>query len=195
LATETNKATADALQKAVSTGGAEATVRVVPTGPDIERGWGKRLSVARDYIYATPILLGTTRLGPDLANVGLRHPDAAWQFLHLYDPKLEVPDSIMPRYPFLFQRQPKIPGRPAPDALPIPGDEEIIPTRAAKALVAYLTTLKAEAPLFEAPGPQLPLPATADTNQPPSTAAPITNAPPPERVINIPSSTNQGARP
>ncbi len=50
----TRKAAADAAQKSLSTAGAEAAIRVIPTGPDIQRGWGTRLSVGADYLYATP---------------------------------------------------------------------------------------------------------------------------------------------
>jgi cytochrome c oxidase cbb3-type subunit 2 len=120
-------------------------------------------------------MLGRARIGPDLANIGLRRPDATWQLVHLYDPKLETPGSIMPRYPFLFQSRPRG-AHPSPDALPIPGDREIIPTPRARALVAYLMSLRSDIPLFDAPGPPAPMPAAPSTNQPASTAS-STNAP------------------
>ncbi|CAN5525310.1 hypothetical protein BH18VER1_BH18VER1_08840 [soil metagenome] len=41
---------------------------------DLERKWGTRRSAPRDYIFDRPPLLGTMRLGPDLANVGKRAP-------------------------------------------------------------------------------------------------------------------------
>jgi cbb3-type cytochrome oxidase cytochrome c subunit len=41
-------------------------------GSDIERKWGDRRSAPRDYIFQPIVLLGKTRLGPDLANVGHR---------------------------------------------------------------------------------------------------------------------------
>ena len=41
-------------------------------GSDKERGWGDHQSVARDYIYETRVQLGESRLGPDLANAGVR---------------------------------------------------------------------------------------------------------------------------
>ncbi len=40
-------------------------------GPDRIRGWGRRKSVARDYLYDRPLLWGTLRIGRDLANIGL----------------------------------------------------------------------------------------------------------------------------
>jgi cytochrome c oxidase cbb3-type subunit 2 len=51
--------------------------------PDTARGWG-RPSVAGDYAYDTPHLLGTMRTGPDLLNIGVRQPSAQWHLGHLY---------------------------------------------------------------------------------------------------------------
>jgi cbb3-type cytochrome oxidase cytochrome c subunit len=42
---------------------------------DIDRKWGERRSAPRDYIFDRPVLLGKTRLGPDLSNVGKRAPE------------------------------------------------------------------------------------------------------------------------
>lgn len=69
--------------------------------PDFERGWG-RATVAGDYAYDTPHLLGTMRTGPDLMNIGVRQPGEQWQLGHLYQPRAYVPGSIMPAYPYLF---------------------------------------------------------------------------------------------
>jgi len=70
--------------------------------PDFERGWG-RASVAGDYAYDTPHLLGTMRTGPDLLNIGARQPSEQWHLGHLYQPRAYVPGSIMPSYPYLFR--------------------------------------------------------------------------------------------
>ena len=62
----------------------------------------------------------------------------------------------MPPYRFLFEQR-KIKDRPSPEALVLPGElapppgYEIIPRPEALALVAYLTSLRADAPLFTAP--------------------------------------------
>jgi cytochrome c oxidase cbb3-type subunit 2 len=77
-------------------------VRPEGFGADIARGWGMRRSVARDYLFDAPPLLGTMRTGPDLANIGARQPSRDWHLLHLYDPALTSAGSVMPRYPFLF---------------------------------------------------------------------------------------------
>ena len=49
-------------------------VRADYAGSDIERKWGIRRSAPRDYIFDRPVLLGVSRMGPDLANVGKRLP-------------------------------------------------------------------------------------------------------------------------
>jgi cytochrome c oxidase cbb3-type subunit 2 len=142
------------------------------TGSDIERGWGARFTVAQDYIQDYPVLLGSQRIGPDLANIGARRTNALWHLNHLYDPKSTAPGSMMPPYRFLFEKRSlKLGELPSPDALPA-GDAaagyQILPRPKATALVAYLLSLRAEAPLFEAP-----LPGSA-TN---TVEAAVTNAP------------------
>lgn len=136
--------------------GVKTESRVVPTGTDISRGWGVRQSVAADYLYDQPIQLGNLRAGPDLGAIGVRQPDVRWQLLHLYAPKAVVPNSTMPPFRSLFEKRPLV-GQPSPDRLALtkefgPGDGyEIIPTPAARQLAAYLLSLKANVPLYEAP--------------------------------------------
>jgi len=132
------------------------------TTSDLERGWGTRPTVARDYIREQPAFLGTMRTGPDLANVGRRWPDPMWHHRHLYEPMQVSPGSNMPAYRYLYRMQ-KIEGQPSADAVegligphaPKPG-YEVIPTEEAKALVAYLISLDRSYPLPEAPEPELP---------------------------------------
>ena len=64
---------------------------------------------------------GSQRVGPDLANVGARLPDANWHLLHLYAPQLQVKGSTMPPYRFLFEKR-RIERRPSPEALVLPPD-------------------------------------------------------------------------
>lgn len=80
--------------------------RAAGFAPDAQRGWG-RASVAGDYAYDTPHLLGTMRTGPDLLNIGVRQPSDQWHLGHLYQPRAYVPGSIMPAYPFLFDLKDK----------------------------------------------------------------------------------------
>jgi cbb3-type cytochrome oxidase cytochrome c subunit len=187
-----HKAAADALQKALADSGAQVNVRTVPIGADIGRGWGTRMTVSRDYVYHQPLLLGSARIGPDLANVGIRRADENWHLMHLYNPRSVVPESSMPKYSFLFEERPR--GRqPSPIALPIPGNVEVVPTREARALVAYLLSLRAELPLFEAPAPPIGVgPGPTATNQP-AALAPEPNAAP--GLTNSNETTNQAAQP
>ena len=115
---------------------------------DIQRGWGTRRNVPRDYIYDKPIMLGTMRTGPDLANIGVRGYYADWHHKHLYNPRMMVPGSIMPSFRFLYEKR-KIVGETAIDAVALTGKwaeqleagYEIVPTSDAKDLIAYLLSL------------------------------------------------------
>jgi cbb3-type cytochrome oxidase cytochrome c subunit len=163
-------AAADPILKLLGAAGAKAQVNIVPVGADISRGWGRRRTVAQDYVYDVPVQLGTRRAGPDLANVGLRQPDVNWHLRHLYAPQAEVKDSSMPPYRFLFEQRAAGKGNPA-EALVLPAGTvpagiEIVPTDSARALAAYLVSLRADTPLFEAPFTPPPAPASAATNSP-----------------------------
>jgi cytochrome c oxidase cbb3-type subunit 2 len=133
-------------------------VRRAGYGSDIDRGWGERASVARDYILQDRILLGTMRTGPDLMAVGNRPLNKDWHLIHLYNPREVSKGSTMPPFPFLFQTR-EIEGLPSSDALKFaPGSEyapelgyEVVPTRRAEALVEYLLSLKLNYSLPEAP--------------------------------------------
>lgn len=156
---------ADPLIKAVSEAGGKIEANVVALGVDISRGWGRRRSVAQDYVYDAVVQPGTRRAGPDLANVGVRLGDANWQMHHLYAPQSVVKDSTMPAYRFLFEKR-KLGKAPSSDALQLAGESappagfEVVPTERAQALVAYLLSLRAEAPLFESPVTPPPAPVT-----------------------------------
>lgn len=141
---------------------------------DIPR-YGTRLSVLQDFLTDQQLFLGNVRIGPDLTNVGVRRPDAQWHHEHLYAPKSKVPGSTMPPHRYLYETR-KIKGsNRSPDSLNLTGDfappagYEVVPTREAQALVAYIRSLRAETSLFEAPLPQ---PKTNEVNA----AAASTNA-------------------
>jgi cytochrome c oxidase cbb3-type subunit 2 len=152
-------------------------------GSDIERGWGIRRTVAQDYLRDHPVQLGSLRAGPDLANIGLRQPSAEWQLKHLYHPRTLLPKSTMPPYRFLFAERKKQ-GLPTPDTLKLDGPWtppegfEIVPTDEARALVAYLLSLHADVPLFEAPLPRV------ETNVAPAQAASASAVPPSTQPTN-----------
>lgn len=115
---------------------------------DARRGWG-RASVAGDYHYDAPPLLGTMRTGPDLFNIGVRQPSADWHLGHLFQPRAYVPGSIMPSYRFLFEVKDE--GSQAKTErlvmLPpgtVPLSKVVVATPDALDLVAYLQSLKHE---------------------------------------------------
>jgi cytochrome c oxidase cbb3-type subunit 2 len=60
-------------------------------------------SVAGEFVYDHPFLWGSKRTGPDLARVGGRYSDD-WHRAHLYNPRDLVPQSNMPAFPWLFDR-------------------------------------------------------------------------------------------
>ncbi|MEZ0244451.1 MAG: cytochrome-c oxidase, cbb3-type subunit II [Sphingomonas sp.] len=60
-------------------------------------------SLAAESMYDHPFQWGSERTGPDLARVGGRYSDE-WHVQHLKDPRAAVPESIMPPYAFLAER-------------------------------------------------------------------------------------------
>jgi cytochrome c oxidase cbb3-type subunit 2 len=57
-------------------------------------------SLPGESVYDHPFQFGSKRTGPDLARVGGRYSDD-WQRVHLNNPRDVVPESNMPRYPWL----------------------------------------------------------------------------------------------
>lgn len=104
-----------------------------------------RPSAPGDFTWQTPELLGSERTGPDLTNVGGLKPSDVWQYIHLYDPRAVVPQSIMPNFRFLFHVVDELPAGETAVPLPAkfaPAHGYVVPTPQAKALVAYLLSLK-----------------------------------------------------
>ena len=60
-------------------------------------------SLAAESMFDHPFQWGSSRTGPDLARVGNRYSDE-WHVQHLKDPRSVVPESIMPSYAFLAER-------------------------------------------------------------------------------------------
>lgn len=73
-----------------------------PMRDEVER-YG-HYSLAAESMYDHPFQWGSKRTGPDLARVGGRYSDE-WHIDHLVDPQSVVPESIMPKYGFLRDRQ------------------------------------------------------------------------------------------
>jgi len=132
-----------------------------------------RPSAPGDFAYQTPELLGSERTGPDLSNIGARQPSAVWQYIHLYNPRAVVPDSIMPSFDWMFDVVDKAPAGVSPVPLPkayAPAHGVVVPKPEAQALLAYLMSLK-----------QPPLPmseAAADMAKLAETQAPATSTAP-----------------
>ncbi len=61
-------------------------------------------SLAAESMYDHPFQWGSKRTGPDLARVGGRYSDE-WHVQHLKDPRAVVPESIMPTYAFMADRE------------------------------------------------------------------------------------------
>src|SRR5678815_1807635 len=104
-----------------------------------------RPSARGDFDYQTPELLGSQRTGPDLTNIGVRQPSAVWQYIHLYNPRAVVPESVMPAFDWMFKVVDRAP--PGTTAVPLPeayapAHGIVIPDRKAEALVTYLLSLK-----------------------------------------------------
>jgi len=86
-----------------------------------EMRWGP-LSEAGEYAWDQPHLLSTRRIGPDLTRVGLKFSDD-WHYAHHWDPRMVAPESMMPRFRWLF-------------------DEAIVPAAGEKMDAAATSTLR-----------------------------------------------------
>ncbi len=101
-------------------------------------------SLAGEAVYDRPFQFGSKRTGPDLARVGGRYSDE-WQRLHLINPRDLVPESNMPGFPWLAERE--IDGALTPvkmqrlRALGVPYTDEDI--AGAEAAVAGMTEMDA----------------------------------------------------
>lgn len=121
--------------------------------PDTQRGWG-RASVAADYYYDSPHLLGTMRTGPDLFNIGARQPSADWQLGHLYQPRAYTPGSNMPSFPYMFEAKDAAEPGDKVVALPpgyAPVGKVIVARPDALDLVAYLLGMDHTYPVDDVP--------------------------------------------
>ncbi len=60
-------------------------------------------SLAAESRYDHPFQWGSKRTGPDLARVGGKYSNE-WHVQHLVAPRSVVPESVMPNYPWLLER-------------------------------------------------------------------------------------------
>lgn len=75
---------------------------VRPLRDEVER-YG-HYSLAAESMYDHPFQWGSKRTGPDLARVGGKYSDG-WHVDHLKDPRAVVPESVMPPYAFLADKE------------------------------------------------------------------------------------------
>ena len=69
-----------------------------------DKRWGP-VSQTGEYAHDMPHFFGTRRTGPDLHREGgLRVDD--WHLAHFYNPRFTVPRSVMPAFPWLFDKNP-----------------------------------------------------------------------------------------
>jgi cytochrome c oxidase cbb3-type subunit 2 len=88
-----------------------------------ERRWGP-VSQVGEYAYDTPHLFGTRRIGPDLTREGGRTGND-WHNVHFFNARLIVPDSIMPKFPWLFEKR----------------DGKLVPNAEGAALIVFVQNL------------------------------------------------------
>ena len=67
-----------------------------------DQRWGPVAEVG-EYAYDWPHLLSTRRIGPDLSRVGLKFSEH-WHYAHHWEPRVLVPDSVMPDFQWLYHR-------------------------------------------------------------------------------------------
>jgi len=75
---------------------------VRPFRDEIER-YGE-YSKPGESVYDHPFLWGSKRTGPDLARVGGKYPHL-WHVRHMEDPRSTSPNSIMPPYAWLLEKE------------------------------------------------------------------------------------------
>ncbi|MTI08696.1 cytochrome-c oxidase, cbb3-type subunit II [Curvivirga aplysinae] len=75
--------------------------QIRPFRDEVER-YG-HYSLAAESMYDHPFQWGSKRTGPDLARVGGKYSNN-WHVLHMINPRDVVPESIMPGYPFMAER-------------------------------------------------------------------------------------------
>jgi cytochrome c oxidase cbb3-type subunit 2 len=122
----------------------------------------------QDVWRMTPGVLGTERTGPDLSDIGTRQPSATWNYIHLYDPRSVVRDSVMQAYHWMFE----VKAAPGPDDIVVPVPPayapeggKVVATQKAKDLVAYLLSLR-----------QTPIPGSATVVAEARSGAPVASA-------------------
>lgn len=76
--------------------------QIRPFRDEVER-YG-HYSLAAESMYDHPFQWGSKRTGPDLARIGGKFSNE-WHVAHMIDPREVVPESIMPPYGFMMNRE------------------------------------------------------------------------------------------
>lgn len=98
-----------------------------------------------DFWRFTPSTLGSERTGPDLSNIGKRQPSEAWHYIHLFNPRAIVKESIMQAYPWMFEIKENTTTNDVIVTLPpefTPEKGKVVAKQDAMDLVAYLLSLR-----------------------------------------------------
>jgi cytochrome c oxidase cbb3-type subunit I/II len=114
-----------------------------------QRRWGP-VSQVGEYAYDIPHTFGTRRIGPDITREGGKHGDD-WHRAHFFDARLMVPESIMPKFPWLYKKYEKKEeakqqeGGQAGEALDhqhvLPVESNYVPNADGEALIAFVQFL------------------------------------------------------
>ncbi len=153
-------------------------VRADYAASDIERKWGNRRSAPRDYIFDRPVLLGKERMGPDLANVGKRPPNADETFpTGLAAPAAAVTTAAPPATT-------ASPTTPSTSAAPAAAASPSAPAGAgAPPATSPAPAAVSPAPAAASPAPAAASPAPATASPAPAAASPTPAASPEERLF------------
>jgi len=129
--------------------------------PDRQNGVALRQSVSRDFLFDAHAMPGVMRIGPDLSNVGNRLMDDNAAYAHIYNAQSTGKSSHMPPYRYLFHRKEISEDEALSSAaITVVNDGEklsvepgyaVTPTAKAKALLAFLKSLRTDSALPEAP--------------------------------------------
>jgi cytochrome c oxidase cbb3-type subunit I/II len=119
-----------------------------------QRRWGP-VSQVGEYAYDVPHTFGTRRIGPDLTRDGGKYGDD-WHRAHFFDARMVVPDSIMPKFTWLFEKyqEKEKEGEAAEESQGLPKERnaqglreqlgvrsDFVPNADGKALIAFVQNL------------------------------------------------------
>ena len=139
--------------------------------PDVVNGVARRQSVSRDFLFDAHAMPGVMRVGPCLSNVGARQTDLNALYAKIYNSQAGGKSSHMPPYKYLFNVRAAGEDEKLPAGAVTISTEDgvtsvesgfvVTPTTKARALAAYLQSLRNDKGL-----PEAPLPAVRENSNP-----------------------------